>query len=341
MLTEITFADHGHSVRGATDSPELENAVSEVLGLADDFSSQKSFVFQTSGSTGTPKEIFFCRDEIVRSAKLTASFFDLRPGARVLLALPIRFVAGKMMVYRSIVNEWKLWVALPSSNPLRELNSPIDFAALTPHQLAVVWEQCPEKLTLIDTIICGGGAIGKQLSAKIQHAGIRVFETYGMTETLTHVAVKAQHLGETTFHALPGITFGYSENQCLSIQCNHLLSSPVITQDLAEIISPTEMRWLGRNDFVINSGGIKISPERIEEALSEVFNFPFYIGGLRDEIMGEKLTIFVEELPLNFPWQDRLNEVVLPQYERPKQMVAIGKFERTNSGKIIRKRNVL
>lgn len=341
MLIEISFSDRSYTVSGTPDSEELQSLVTDVLSLANEFYTQRSFIFHTSGSTGSPKEIVFQREEIELSAKLTASSFGVGKGAAALLSLPTRFVAGKMMVFRAIVNQWKLLVTLPSSNPMKELNVPIDFAAFTPHQLSVGFKQCPEKLSLIRTIICGGGGIGKGLSEMIQQSGVKVFETYGMTETLTHVAVKAHHLGESFFRALPGITFLQGENGCLTIRCSHLLSSTIYTQDLAEIFSPSEMKWLGRNDFIINSGGIKISPERIEEVLAEVFYFPFYIGGLRDEIMGEKLTIFVEELPLNFPWQDRLNEAALEQYERPKQMVAIGKFERTNSGKIIRKRNVV
>lgn len=340
MLTEISFLNDKFFVNRLPDSIETQALISEISDLINYYYTENSFTFHTSGTTGIPKEINFCRDEIVSSAKLTASCFDLKTDSRVLLALPTRYVAGKMMVYRAIVNQWKLVIAAPSSNPLVELITPIDFAALTPHQLAVVFEQCPEKLSLVQTIICGGGRVGKELADRIHHSGIHVFETYGMTETLTHVAVKALHRRETSFRALPGIFFERGEDECLIIQCAHLFSSPIITQDVVEIISPTEMRWRGRKDFVVNSGGIKISPEKIEDVLSNVFHFPFYIGGVPDEILGERLVIFVEEIPSNFAWQEILRECCLANYERPKEMIALGKFERTHAGKIIRKRMV-
>ncbi|MFM7105084.1 MAG: AMP-binding protein, partial [Flavobacteriales bacterium] len=163
-------------VNRLADSIESQSMLSEVADLIDSFFTQNTFVFHTSGSTGIPKEIKFCRDEIVSSAKLTASCFDLKTGSSVLLALPTRYVAGKMMVYRAIANQWKLLIAAPSSNPLAELNTPIDFVAFTPHQLAMAFEHCPEKLYLIQTIICGGGRVGKELADRIYQSGIHVFE---------------------------------------------------------------------------------------------------------------------------------------------------------------------
>ena len=181
MLIEISFSDRNYTISGTADSLELQSLVSDVLSIASEFYAQSSFIFHTSGSTGSPKEIVFHREEIERSAKLTASRFGVGKGSAVLLSLPIRFVAGKMMVFRAIVNQWKLLVTLPSSNPMKELNVPIDFAAFTPHQLSVGFEQCPDKISLIRAIICGGGRIGKELSEIIQESGVKVFDTYGMT----------------------------------------------------------------------------------------------------------------------------------------------------------------
>ena len=338
---EISFEDNQVVVLGEADSLESQKWIQHVKEIAENFYALNQFVFLTSGSTGDAKQLSFSRDEIISSAKLTASIFDLKKGSRVLLTLPLQFVAGKMMVYRAIVNQWRLFVLPPTSNPLLNLDVPMDFAALTPHQLGMAFEKCPEKLKLIQTLICGGGRIGKELANQIQYSGMRVFETYGMTETLTHVAVKAIHKGENSFHALPGVTFELDGNKCLVIRCDHIHSSPVITQDIADVISSTEMKWLGRNDFVINSGGVKISPECVEEKLSGVFDFPFYIGSIPDEILGEKVVIFVEVMPTDFPWREMLNASDISKLERPKEMIAIGQFPRTNSGKVIRKRNSL
>lgn len=338
MLKELDFSFSGVISTDDFGPVEMQHLIADLLQMSEGLLSQDTFIFQTSGSTGEPKSISFNRHEIVSSAKLTADFFRLEKGAKVLLALPVRYVAGRMMLYRSVINQWKLYVAMPSLNPLTDLDIAIEFAALTPQQLAVIIEQTPEKLSLIQTIICGGGKLDRVLNEKILELGIAVFETYGMTETLTHVAVRALHHGETTFHALPGVTFSLNENQCLVIECGHLSGAPIITQDIVELISPVEMRWIGRNDFVVNSGGIKIYPERVEAILSQVFDFSFYIGGVSDELLGQRLVIFVEEIPTGFNWQEMLNETELTKYERPREMIAIGKFERTESGKLIRKK---
>jgi O-succinylbenzoic acid--CoA ligase len=341
MVREIDFSSFENYSADDFESLEMRNMLSDLVNLAEDLSRKDCFNFQTSGSTGVPKTISFSRDEIELSAKLTASFFKLNSGAKVLLALPLHFVAGRMMLYRAVINQWKLFFTLPKLNPLIELDTQLDFAALTPQQLTTIFEQTPEKLSLVRTIICGGGRIAPGLNERILQAGTQVFETYGMTETLTHVAVRAVHLGETSFHALPGITFQLDENQCLVIRCSHLAGAPIITQDIVELISPVEMKWMGRNDFVVNSGGIKISPEKIEELLLSVFDFPFYVGSLPDDVLGQRLVIFVEEIPVCFDWQERVGNTVLMKHERPREMIAIGKFERTESGKLIRRKNAI
>ena len=190
MLIELSLSKAHRPSYEWIESVQMQALVAEVFSLSDQLFSNDTIYFYTSGSTGTPKKVEFCREEISASAAITADFFGLTRGAKVLLALPLKFVGGKMMVYRAALNDWDLWVTMPASNPIADLNTRVDFAAFTPHQLMTIFDQTPEKLKFIDVIICGGGRIGKTLQEKIIASGLKVFETYGMTETLTHVAVK-------------------------------------------------------------------------------------------------------------------------------------------------------
>ncbi|MEP3210319.1 MAG: AMP-binding protein [Maribacter sp.] len=292
----------------------------------------------TSGSTGKPKNISLKKKHMANSALATAKYFGLKEGSTALLCLPVDYIAGKMMLVRAMVLGLDLDYVEPSSKPLDEVNKYYGFAAMVPLQL----EGSLAKIEMIKTLIVGGAALSKNLKAKIQQKNIVVFETFGMTETVTHVAVKrvnkAPEGSSGCFEALPNVTFATDERECLIISAPKVSDHRIVTNDIVKLISETEFDWLGRYDHIINSGGIKLFPEQIETKLAPMLRNRFFVTGLPDAKLGQKLVLVVEgELDT-----DKLKQILseckgLQGFEIPKSVYTLPKFIETDTGKIRRK----
>jgi len=226
-----------------------------------------------------------------------------------------------------------LKVVEPFSKPLKNIDEPIDFAAMVPMQL----EKSLDQIEKMKTLLVGGGKVNPKLVEKIQGISTQVNETYGMTETLTHVAIKPLNGPNKSdvFQALDGIQFEMDDRSCLVIFAPMMNPNPVVTNDLVELVDETSFRWLGRIDNVINSGGIKIIPELVEAKLTEVVSSRrYFIAGLPDESLGEKVVLVIEgdEIEISLD--------VLEKYERPKEIYFISKFVEIESGKVIQKESL-
>jgi O-succinylbenzoic acid--CoA ligase len=316
-----------------TDNEELDTLLKEWNGSA------LSISAKTSGSTGEPKTIELPKHLILNSAKLTSSFFEIPVGANALLALPLSFIAGKMMVIRSFVNDWNLILTDCSTNPhLPEDN--LHFAAFTPMQADLLIETQFERFNQIGTVILGGGVISTSLFNRLKMCRNRVFATYGMTETITHVAaceLKKQNESQV-FEALPGVEFHQDERGCLCIKAAHLSGALFITNDLVELKDSKHFHYLGRFDNVINSAGLKIFPEKIEVEIEEIINAPFYVTSIEDEILGQKVVVMVEGNENNFSdVLKKLDGHFLQRVDRPRAYFFREKFNFTHTGKIIKK----
>lgn len=296
---------------------------------------------KTSGSTGLPKRIRFEKTKMVQSALLTGEFFRLNTGDKALLCLPIDFIAGKMMVVRSFVLGLNLVPVEPRGNPLEGINSGFVFAAMTPLQVDKILNEPGgfEKLNRIERLIIGGSAIHPELLKKIRLLQNETWHTYGMTETLTHVAVrKLNPPGEDeNFKALPGIHFQKDDRGCLTIIATHLGGEKIQTNDMAELASDKEFRIVGRIDHIINSGGIKFSPEEIELKLNSFIQGKFIIAGLPDPRLGQKIVLIIEEsLQDKFDLKELAEKAGLSKFETPAEIIYANQFSVTESGKMIR-----
>ena len=301
--------------------------------IADWFSSPDEMTLQTSGSTGKPKSISVKKEWMRNSARLTGKTFGLTQGDSALLCMPMKYIAGKMMVVRALELGLNLKVVEPSSNPLKDLESPIDFAAMVSLQL----EKSLNDWYKVKKLIVGGGRITPQLVEKLQSVSMQVFETYGMTETLTHVAIKPLNGSNKSdcFHALDGVHFEKDERDCLVIHATDLNPEPIVTNDLVELLDEKSFRWLGRHNNVINSGGIKIIPEVVEAKLSSIISDRrYFIAGLPDESFGEKVVLVVEGERIDITMES------LDKYEKPKEIYFIPKFVETESGKVTRRETI-
>ena len=290
---------------------------------------------QSSGSTGPPKVFLAQKKAMVQSAINTGKFFKLKAEDRALLCLPISFIAGKMMVVRALVLGLDLFIQKPDDAPMKNSSKSFEFVAMTPYQL----EKSITHINKINCLIIGGSPIRSVLQKQLFDNSFGVFETYGMSETLSHVAVKNLSKGEKEFTAIPGVSFK-SRQGCLEINAPYLSEHPILTKDKIELISNTKFIWIGKSDFIINSGGIKIFPEEVEKTLSLYYLESFAICGIPDKILGEKsVLVFEGKIP-----SDAANAFRnLKLFEKPKNIYCLKQFDRIN-GKINRlklKKNLL
>ena len=299
--------------------------------LIDWFDDKTYIEMNTSGTTGAPKLIRVEKEAMVSSALSTGDFFDLNPGNKVLHCLPVDYVAGKMMFVRSFILGLDMDFVEPNSNPLEYNDVKYDFAAMVPLQA----KNSLAKLTNIKKIIIGGVKIHKSLEQELVKLPNEIYETYGMTETITHIAAK--RVGERAFTVLPNVTVSSNENNCLVVHAKKINPEPIVTNDIVEIVSDTQFVWLGRFDNVINSGGIKLIPEKIEEKLSTHIPRRYFVYGQADDVLGEKVVLYVEGEPITI---DEEVFSVLDKYEKPKNIVFIPKFTVTATGKIVRKESI-
>ncbi|GEP52582.1 O-succinylbenzoic acid--CoA ligase [Flavobacterium noncentrifugens] len=296
--------------------------------LLDWFDNNPYIDINTSGSTGTPKRIRVEKQAMVNSALATGDFFDLAPGNKALHCLPAKYIAGKMMFVRGFILGLDMDFVAPNSTPLKNNDTVYDFAAMVPLQA----KHSLEELKNVKKVIIGGVYIHRTLEDALAELPTEVYETYGMTETITHIAAK--RVGEQAFTVLPNVTISYDDNNCLVIHAPRISDEVIVTNDLVELVNENQFIFLGRFDNVVNSGGIKLIPEQIEEKLSGKIQSRFMFGGLPDEQLGEKLVLVLEG-------EERALEPhvfeELDKYERPKAILFVPKFAETETGKMMRK----
>ena len=300
------------------------------------FSTDSHVVVKTSGSTGNPKNIHLRKDFMINSALATGCYFQLGENTKALCCLPIKFIAGKMMLVRALTLGWDLDVIESTSNPLQEITKEYDFSAMVPLQL----RNSISKIDQIKTLIVGGGVVSRELKKAIQTIDTNCYATYGMTETITHIAVKklnkfsqSELESESVYKTLPDVTISKDKRSCLVIRAPKISDENIITNDVIELISKSEFNWKGRLDHVINSGGVKLHPEEIEQKLSNTIYSRFFVAGILDEILGEKCILVIEGE--NYPITKK-HFSKLSRFEIPKAIFFIPKFIETGSGKIQR-----
>lgn len=288
---------------------------------------------KTSGSTGQPKHIFLSKKAMEASAQATATFFKLPEKTVALLCLPATYIAGKMMLVRALVLGWELDY-IPPKTKLKLPNKHYNFAAMVPMQL----QSNLKSIENIQQLIVGGAKVPISIIAKLQALKTKVYETYGMTETITHIAIKPLNTAvkvsaKGLFKVLPDVTISNDERGCLVITALKLSKSKIVTNDVVKLHSKTTFEWLGRYDNVINSGGVKLFPEQIEQQLQHNIKERFFISSEPDAILGSRVILIVET--------DCFKETLttfknLKPYEKPKKIYCLPKFKETNSGKVQR-----
>lgn len=302
--------------------------------IAEWFDKKEYVEVSTSGSTGTPKIIRVLKQHMVNSARMTCDSLGLQAGDSALLCLSTGYIAGKMMVVRAMVAGLDLTIVEPSGTPF--IDKDYTFCAMVPMQvfnLASSGEHV-SSLNRIKNLIIGGGAISSSLKKMIDRLTVSCYSTYGMTETVSHIALRKLNGSnrQQAYHPMPNVTISLNGNGCLVVDAPLIAEIRLETNDIAEIYPDGSFRILGRFDNIINTGGIKVLPEVVEAKLSGCSHSCFAISSIPDQRLGEMVVLVVEgneDFILNF------KDVLLP-YETPKKVVHVGRIPHTLNGKVDR-----
>lgn len=325
-LTEVSYSL-------IKEGEEFEKHIGEfLLDWIDD--SQTLFV-KTSGSTGQPKTISLKKEHMINSALATGDYFNLKPKSTALLCLPASYIAGKMMLVRAMVLGLNIHFLPPSSYPLEGVTDSFDFGAMVPLQVG----NSLSKLHQVHKLIIGGAPISISIREELKGVDNSSYETYGMTETITHIAIKPlnnKEVKDAPFMVLPNVELTTDDRGCLVINAPKISDEIVRTNDVIDLVSDSEFKWLGRIDNVVNSGGVKLHPEHIEKVISNYIDTSFFVAGVADDELGQKVVLVVEDAEVN-----AIRKIIdgigdFKKFEKPKSILIIKQFQRTESGKIRR-----
>ncbi len=301
----------------------------------------QEIIVKTSGSTGIPKKIPLLKEHMVNSALATGAYFNLRPRDTVLHCLPMAYIAGKMLLVRALVLGLHIDIIAPTSAPITHGTKKYDFSAMVPLQL----RNTLGFIDCIDTLIVGGAPFSQDLKKLVQDKSCQIYETYGMTETITHIAArKINHntvedlsASSPPFKALPEVNLSTDKRNCLVIDAPRIAEQKIVTNDVVGLISASEFLWLGRFDNIINSGGVKLIPEQIESLLSTLIQERFFVTGLSDEKLGQKLVLIIEGKEVAADVLEKIEQSgLLERFQVPKEVISLPSFKESVNGKLLR-----
>jgi O-succinylbenzoic acid--CoA ligase len=304
-------------------------------------SNDSLFEVQTSGSTGIPKKISFSLKQAFISAELSNKYFGIDIKSVLFLPMNIDFVGAKMLIIRAFIAKAKLWIVKPTATIFDDIPNTIsiDFVSLTSYQLIKTLESQSSYFSKVKKCLIGGSAISSDLKSRIQtlDSSCSFYESFGMSETLSHFAIKPLRNSNEIFEVIDGYQLQVSDEGLLSIICP-FLDTMVQSNDIVELVNEHSFKFLGRKDNVINSGGIKIHPELLEKELEGKFNFQFYFSKAVDASFGEILilNILTNNMLSDIQILELCKTEIQNKYQIPKIIIRHDHFEYTENGKIKR-----
>jgi o-succinylbenzoate---CoA ligase len=316
-----------------------------ICFLKDWLNNSETINLQTSGTTGIPKIIQREKQALRNSAKATINYFEIKQNQNLLICLSAKYIAGKMMWVRALEAQTNIVLLSYKSDAISEfdikLYPKIDFAAMIPLQVyqGLEVENADDKFKKISKIIVGGGDFNSDYLNKILQLETQFYHTYGMTETLSHIAIKKldKDFSNNYFEVLEGIKISTDEHNSLKIFAPKIYHEELITNDIVKIIDEKRFLWLGRFDNIINSGGVKLIPEQIEKKLHEIIKENFFIAALPHQLLGQQLVLYIESEKNTAEIISNYSEKIkdkLDKFEIPKRIITLKKFIYTETGKI-------
>lgn len=309
---------------------------------------QSTFEIHTSGSTGTPKPITISRRQMQASARMTINMLQLQANDTALVCLNTAYIAGKMMLVRALEAGMDILITTPDSLPFAQVpeDITIGFTAMVPMQVHATLESDNiARFNQLKALLVGGAPVSYPLQQAIaRQINAPVYATYGMTETVSHIALRQLNGSDAYYTVLQGICIATDERSCLTIQGEVTNQKKLITNDIVELIDQRHFRWIGRADHVINSGGYKVFPEKVEAAIARIMHQAsiqraFIIGSIPDDRLGSKIVLLLEGGKLSTEQHERLQSSMATQlhpYECPKSVLYVPEFIMTSTGKIKR-----
>lgn len=309
--------------------------------LSDWNSPSDTLLVHTSGSTGKPKPMWVEKRRMAASARTTCRFLGLKAGDTALLCMPLDYIAGKMVVVRALVWGLRLVSVHPCGHPLATLSEAPVFAAMVPMQVYNSLQVDRERVLLrqVRHLIIGGGAIDRALAEALKDFPHAVWSTYGMTETLSHIALRRLNGPEASewYQPFDGVEVALSSDGCLVIHAPEVCATPLVTHDIAELSADRRnFRILGRKDNIICSGGIKIQTEEVERRLAPYLHVPFMISRQADPKFGQVVVLLAECQDMDAVRQ--ICHEVLPRYWTPRHYYQVDHLPLTETGKPARRK---
>ncbi len=320
---------------------------------------REAFTMHTSGSTGEPKPIVITRDQMATSARLTVRALGLGPGSRGLVCLGIDYIAGMMMLVRGLECGLSLTIVDPVSRPLAAFSpsARFDFTAMVPLQLQETLNGDPHEFEILDAmqgVLIGGGPVSQALAAQLQRVSAPLYHTYGMTETVSHIALRRLNGPARSDRFVPfdEVHLELDERGCLAITSALTRGETLYTNDLVDLQPDGTFVWLGRFDNVINSGGVKVQTEKVETALELCFlhgwngaynDRRFFVGALDDQRLGQVVVAVIEGEAWSADIEAELRaqlQLSLSRYEVPKQFFFVPELITTRTGKVDHRANL-
>lgn len=309
----------------------------------------QEFHIQTSGSTGTPKQITLTRKQLEISARRTIKVLGLQENDSTFICLNTEYIAGMMMLVRGFAANLQMIIVEPIMNPftLAPDLGKIDFGSFVPMQLQTILHETADGKAIINqmkAVLVGGAPVGTTLQREIQQLKPPVYHTYGMTETASHIALRLLNGPKAAeyYEVLDTIQIGQDRRGCLTIKGDITNNEQIVTNDLAELLTPTRFRWIGRVDNTINSGGVKIQSEKVEAALAEAIAaldkpVRFFVASQPHELLGEKVVLVLEGEKMPEETEQHIFEklrTLLQKFEIPKEVYYSPAFTETGTGKV-------
>jgi o-succinylbenzoate---CoA ligase len=315
-----------------------------LLFIKEWLSGSNRFTLHTSGSTGIPKEIEVTRSQMIASAKATVNFLKINPKTPVTVCIDARYIGGKMQLVRALIHNLPLQIITPTTRLMDQLDAlpSLGLISLVPIQLYSLLDTAPQILNRATAVLIGGAPVQASYLTKLSPTAPPVYHTYGMTETISHIALKKLNHEDPSgeFTLLPGIEIATDDRGCLVITGEVTDNQPVTTNDIVELTSPSSFLWKGRYDNVVNSGGVKIFPEEVDKLIAPeveamVPGAQFFTSGVPDEKLGQKLILCIESAQ-NTKVSGLIEtlKAKLPAYHAPKDIYFIEHFIKTSSGKV-------
>jgi O-succinylbenzoic acid--CoA ligase len=295
----------------------------------------------TSGATGQPRTLRLRQEHVIQSALTTCRVLGLKAGDKALLCMPMQYIGAMMMVARTIVSGLRLTICRPSGHPLKETAGRFRFAAMLPLQVynSIATPTERKRLERIEILLIGGGGIDPELERELRDFPGAIYSTYAMTETLSHVGLRRINGPEASpyYRPLPGVILSLAKDGVLVIDAPFATESPLRTNDMAELLPDGRFRILGRKDNVINSGGVKIQAEALEEKLRPFMPAAFAITSQPDPRLGEAIVLLVEETGHSVRQiEESIAAAPLSPYERPRHIWHVAVIPLAGNGKINR-----